>query len=192
LYLDRAEYDSQHDGEDDEDDNDDAEAPPLHFARAARVFDALGQLHVAGFGVVLDLLGVLFCLLDLRVLQLDRRREVFHQGLQFDHRALDLLDVVVAGSHVAENGVGRGGAVGFQLVLIALVRDVHDLVVLRDWMRGLQLSGTRPRCPNLRPWLLALQSLWPLGLQSCTVAQSARDTASRSWPPPFCTLAVAS
>jgi len=80
------------------------------------VFDTLGQLHVSSLGVVLDLLGVLFRLLDLRVLQLDRRGEVFHQGLQFDHRALDLLDVVVAGSHVAEDGVGGGGAVGFELL----------------------------------------------------------------------------
>lgn len=113
----QAEDQTQHQRENAEDEHHDAEAPPFQPAGAARVLDAFGQLHVAGFGVVLDLLGVLFCLLDLRVLQHDGGGEVFHQSLQLDHRALDFLDVVVAGAHVAEDGVGCGGAVGFELNL---------------------------------------------------------------------------
>ena len=66
-----AKDDAEHDGDDAENQHDDAEAPPFQPAGTACVLDALGQLHVSGFGVVLDLLGVLLGLLDLGVLQDD-------------------------------------------------------------------------------------------------------------------------
>lgn len=64
---------------------------------------------------MLDILGVLLGLLDGLVLQDDGGGQVFHELVEFDEGALDLLDVVVAGSYGAQDGVGSGGAVGFEL-----------------------------------------------------------------------------
>lgn len=64
---------------------------------------------------MLDVFGVLLGLLDGLVLQDDGGGQVFHELVEFDESALDLLDVVVAGSYGTQDGVGGGGAVGFEL-----------------------------------------------------------------------------
>lgn len=92
---------TEHQGEDDNDGQTDEEAPPLEFASATGVLDTLVELDIAGFGVVLDVLGVLFGLLDGLILEHDLGRQIVHELLQFQHCLLDLLDVVVAGADSA-------------------------------------------------------------------------------------------
>ena len=97
---------SQHKPKDNDDGQDDEEAPPLQLSRVSSGPDAFIKMLVAGFGVLFDVLGVLFRLLDGLVLQDDGRGEVFHELVQLDDGALNLLDVVVSGSYRAEDCVG--------------------------------------------------------------------------------------
>ena len=107
---------SQNQSQDDDNRDRNEEAPPLHFPRPTRVLDALVQLHVAGLGVLLHVVGVLFCLLDGLILEDDGGGEVFHELVELDDGAFDFLDVVMAGAHGAEDRVGGCGAVGFELL----------------------------------------------------------------------------
>jgi hypothetical protein len=106
---------TEHKTEDDDDGETDEETPPFELPGATGVLDALGQLHVAGFGVLLHVVRVLLDGLHRLVLQHDLRRQFFHQLVQLEDCALDLLDVVVAGSDRAEHCGGGCAAVGFEL-----------------------------------------------------------------------------
>ena len=79
------------------------------------MLNALVQLHIAGLGVFLDVFRVLLHVLHGLVLDDDLGGQFFHEGVQFGDGALDLLDVVVAGTDGAENGAGGCAAVGFEL-----------------------------------------------------------------------------
>lgn len=120
LVLIQTKVETQYQSEDDDDGQTDEEAPPFEFAGAAGVLDTFVELDVAGFGVVLNVFGVLFGLLDGLVLEDDLSREVFHELLQFHHCSLDLLDVVVPGADGAKHGVGCCRAIRLKLQVMKI------------------------------------------------------------------------
>lgn len=97
------------------DEEDDEGAPPFQLAGAASVCDTLIELDVAGFGVFLDVLGVLLGLLDQGLLNDNGLGQVFEQLVELDKSALDLLDVVVTSTHGAEHSAGSRRTVGLEL-----------------------------------------------------------------------------
>lgn len=88
--------DKRENGDDEEDDE---EAPPFQLAGPACADDALVELHVALPRIVLHIGRLLLDLLHRRLLQDDLLREVLEELVELDESPLDLLYVVVAGSH---------------------------------------------------------------------------------------------
>jgi hypothetical protein len=102
---------------DDNDDNNE-QAPPLQLASVASTFDTLVELNIAGFGVLLNVLGMLLGLLNHGLLDDDGLSKILEELVQLDESTLNLLDVVVTSTHGTENGAGGGRAVGLELEMI--------------------------------------------------------------------------
>jgi hypothetical protein len=102
---------------DDNDDNNE-QAPPLQLASVTSTFNALVELNIASFGVLLNVLGVLLGLLDHRFLNNYGLGKILEELVQLDQSTLNLLNVVVTSTHSAENGTGSGRAVSLELETI--------------------------------------------------------------------------
>lgn len=101
LFVAQTEIQTEYETEDDDDQQDNEEAPPFHFAGAARRRNTLVEMNIAGLSVLLDILRVLLCLLHHGFLDDDCFGQVLEELVELDERALDLLDVVVAGADCA-------------------------------------------------------------------------------------------
>ena len=106
---------TKHETQDDHDGETNEETPPLELPSPTGMLNTLCQLHVAGFGVLLHVVGVLLYGLHGLVLQYDLRCEVFHQLVKVDDCPLDLLDVIVTSSDRAEDCGSGCAAIGFEL-----------------------------------------------------------------------------
>ena len=106
------------------DEEDDEGAPPFQLAGAASVCNTLVELDISGLGVLLDVLGVLFGLLDHWFLNDNGLGQVFEQLVELDKSALDLLDVVVTSTHGAKHGAGSRRTVGLELQSKSVFRNL--------------------------------------------------------------------
>ncbi len=94
---------------------DDEEAPPLQLPCSRRRLDAFFQVDVALGCVIMNALRCLFSMLYPNVVQHDRLIELDEELAELLKRALDLLDVVVAGTDGAEGTGGVATTVGLEL-----------------------------------------------------------------------------
>lgn len=92
------------------------EDPPLEPSRAPGRLDALVQLLVCIFGIVLDLHSLLLGPLDDGLLVDDLLVELGEEEGKLAHGLLDALDVVVTGADGAKNTRGLAATVGLELL----------------------------------------------------------------------------
>lgn len=140
--------------DDDDENDDDKEAPPLLSAGAGSRFDRGVELLDGSAGVFLDLVAVVFDLLDHLALLDDELIHVFEQLSQFDHCPLDLLDIVVTAANFRQCGprssrslTGHSSLAENLGVGIALL-DFLDILIRSVWVGDPVLSHNLfPRLP---------------------------------------------
>ena len=101
--------------QDTDDQHDDPEQPPFQPAGALGGIDALVQLHVSGFGVVLDVLCVLLGLLNHWFLNDNGFGEILEELVKLHKCAFDALDIVVTSANGAKNSRSGCCSVGLEL-----------------------------------------------------------------------------
>lgn len=72
-------------------------------------------MNIAGLGILLDVLGVLLCLLNHGFLNDDGFCEILEELVELNEILLNLLDVVVTGTDGAEDGGSGSCTVGLEL-----------------------------------------------------------------------------
>ena len=107
------ETDTEGDGDDDEEDNEGA--PPLEAVAPAGVCDAGRHLLVALVEVDVGLLGLLLGTGDDGILLDNEGVQVLEETGQLGDRLLDLLQLVVSRTDIAEDGGSLAGSVGSEL-----------------------------------------------------------------------------
>lgn len=115
IFLVKSNDETNNETDDDEDNDTDPEAPPFHPSGTTSTGNTLVKLSITGFGVLLDVLGVLFCLLNHGLLDDDSFGEILKELVELDKSTLDLLDIVVTGTNSSKDGRGSCCAICLEL-----------------------------------------------------------------------------
>lgn len=111
------EDDGEDDGDDDEDNNHNTQAPPLELAGVAGVLDSHGNLFVSLFHVLNGVLGICLSGHNHAVLLLNNGSQLLIQKRKLGQGLLNALELVVAGSNIAQDRVRMPCSICLELLV---------------------------------------------------------------------------